>query len=86
MPVPLVYQSGDEIRNGDHVLLHGEPGEVEFVLDGDTNPEGWPEHERGVMIVEPKFFGRLFLAETDIGDYEDLVFVSRRADPQAISK
>ncbi len=81
MPIPLVYRSGDEIRKGDRVLLHGEPGEVEFVLDGETNPDDWSacEYGRGIMIVEPKAFGRLFLAERDIADYEDLVFVSRSA-------
>jgi len=38
------------------------------------------------MVVEPKIFGRLFLAEKDIVVYEDLVLVSRRVDPQAFSK
>ena len=76
---PLVYPSGSEIRKGDRVLLHGEPGEVEFVLDGENNPEDWPaqDYGRGVMIVEPKVFGRLFLREADIGEYQDLVFVAR---------
>jgi hypothetical protein len=79
MPIPLVYRSRDEIRRGDRVLLHGELGEVELVLDGDTNPEDWParEYGRGIMIVEPKVFGRLFLTEKDIAGYEDLLFVSR---------
>jgi len=27
------YQSGEEIRKGDKVLFHGEPGEIEFVVD-----------------------------------------------------
>ena len=88
MPIPLVYQTGEEIRKGDRVLLHDEPGEVEFVLDGDTNPKNWPapENGRGIMVVEPKIFRRLFLAEKDIVVYEDLVLVSRRVDPQAFSK
>jgi len=61
------------------VLLHREPGEVEFVLDGENNPEDWParDYGRGVMIVEPKVLGRLFLPETDIHGYEALEFVSR---------
>jgi hypothetical protein len=76
---PLLYRSGVEIRKGDRILLHGEPGEVEFVLDGETNPEDWPaeKYGRGVMIAEPKRFGRLFLAERDLADFEDLTFVSR---------
>jgi len=79
-----VYRSGGEIRKGDRVLLHGEPGHVELVLDGETNPRDWPtkEYRRGIMIAEPKAFGRLFLAESDLADYEDLVFVSRSTSPQ----
>jgi hypothetical protein len=86
MPIPPVYQSGEEIRKRDRILLHDEPGEVEFVLDGETNPEDWPASEfgRGVMIVEPKILGRLFLTENDLGDYEDLVFVSRSVDREAV--
>jgi hypothetical protein len=82
MLIPMVYRSGEEIRSGDRVLLHGEPGEIQFVHDGETNPEGSPagELERGVMIAEPTVFGILFLAEKEIPDYEDLVFVSRSVD------
>jgi hypothetical protein len=88
MPIPLVYQSGEEIRQGDRVLLHDEPGEVEFVLDGETNPEDWPAHRygRGIMIAEPKIFGHLFVAEEQIGNYEDLIFVSRSIYPHENSK
>jgi len=31
----------------------------------------------GIMVVEPKVFGYLFLLETEIPDYEDIEFVSR---------
>jgi len=31
--VPFRYQTGDEIRKGDRVLFHGEPGGIEFVAD-----------------------------------------------------
>jgi hypothetical protein len=67
MAISLLYQSGDEVRKGDRVLLHGKPGEVEFVLDGDDNVEGWPQQQfgRGIMIAE--------------ADCEDLIFVSRCA-------
>ena len=86
MPIPMVYQSGEEIRKGDHVLLHNEPGEIDFVLDGETNPEEWPAHEygRGIMIIEPKVFGYLFVPEDQIGNYEDLSFVSRSMYSQEI--
>jgi hypothetical protein len=71
------YQSGEEIRKGDRVLLHGEPGEIEFVADAATDPEDWyvTEHGGGVMILEPKMFGRLFVSDTQ--DYEDLELVGR---------
>jgi hypothetical protein len=76
----LKYESGDEIRTGDRVSFHGEPGEIEFVVDGLT---GDPAHDwyvkefgSGVMVVEPKVVGRAFLSDTE--GAEDLVLVSRR--------
>lgn len=73
------YQSGEEIRKGDKVLFHGEPGEIEFVVDklvGDPAMD-WHMKEQGpgVMILEPKAFGRAYIR--DIENAEDLVFVSR---------
>jgi hypothetical protein len=78
--MPFKYQSGEEIRAGDRVLLHGEPGEVELVADPAdplSDPHDWyiETHGGGVLIVEPKVFGRLFLTDTENG--EDLVFVAR---------
>jgi hypothetical protein len=72
----------------DRILLHDEPGEVEFVLDGETNLQDWPAQEcgRGIMIVEPKMFGYLFVAEDQIGSIEDLIFVSRSIDAKETSK
>ena len=67
--MPFFYQSGEQIQQGDRVCLHGEPGEVEFV----------DEQGGGVMIAEPKVFGRLFIA-APVSDYEDLEFVSRGAE------
>jgi hypothetical protein len=67
--VPYFYQSGEQIKPGDRVRLHGEPGEVEFVAAPD-------EHGGGVTIVEPKVFGRLFIP-APVSQYEDLEFVSR---------
>jgi hypothetical protein len=76
---PLLYRTGEEIKEGDRVLLHGEAGEIDLVLDGGNNPEAWParKYGPGIMISEPKAFGILFLAEGDIATYEDLEFVSR---------
>lgn len=75
--VAFVYHSGDEIRKGDRILLHGEPGEIEFVADPAIDPEDSfvTEHGGGVMILEPKVFGRLFVSDTQ--NYEDLDLVSR---------
>ena len=77
--MPFMYQSGQEIKKGDRVIFHGEPGEIEFVADklvGDPAAD-WYVRELGggVMIVEPKFFGHVFLRDTD--EAEDLIFVSR---------
>jgi hypothetical protein len=78
--VPLTYVTGEEIKKGDQVLLHGEPGEIELVADPMVpDPEtDWyvREYGRGVMILEPKYFGRTFLPEPQT--VEDLEFVARR--------
>jgi hypothetical protein len=73
------YRSGEEIRKGDKVLFHGEPAEIEFVayrLTGDPIGD-WHvrEHGPGVMVLEPKHFGRAFLRNTE--NAEDLIFLSR---------
>ena len=73
------YQSGEEIRKGDKILFHGEPGEIEFVVDKIVgNPEvDWHMREQGpgVMVLEPKRFGRAYIRDTE--STEDLQFVSR---------
>jgi hypothetical protein len=75
----MKYQSGDEIRKNDNVLFHGEPGEIEFVLEepvGDPSVDWLFESQGpGVMILEPKHFGRVYLR--DAATAEDLVLVSR---------
>ena len=64
---------------GDHVIFHGEPGEIEFVVDklvGDPELDWYvKEFGGGVMVIEPKVFGKVFLHETE--DAEDLVLVRR---------
>jgi hypothetical protein len=78
----FTYQSGEEIKKGDRVLFHGEPGEIEFVADvliGDPAMDWYvKEHGGGVMVIEPQYFGQAFLTETQTED--DLVFVSRAED------
>jgi len=82
--VPYYYQSGEEIKPGDRVFLHGEPSQIDFIADPAdpaTNPEDWyvTECGGGVMVLEPRCFGRLFLHDPSDFDYEDLEFVSRSA-------
>jgi hypothetical protein len=79
-PVPFFYQSGEQIELGDRVRLHGEPGEVEMVADPVRDPNDWfvKEYGGGVMIAEPKVFGRLFI-HAPVSYYDGLEFVSRKA-------
>jgi hypothetical protein len=78
----MKYQTGDEIQKGDRVLFHGEPGEIEFIVDAlSADPAmDWymKEHGPGVMVLEPKIFGRAFIRDTE--NAEDLVLVSRTHD------
>jgi hypothetical protein len=59
----LKYRSGETIRRGDIVRYHGDSGHVEFVvneLSGDSAMDGhFREHGPGVMVSEPKRFGRV---------------------------
>jgi hypothetical protein len=78
----MKYQSGDEIHKGDEVLLHGEPGRIEFVADklvGDPDIDwNFKTNGPGVMVLEPKAFGRAYIHDTE--NAEDLVLVRRRAE------
>ena len=79
----MKYQSGDDIKKGDRVLFNGAPGEVEFIADklvGDAAMDWYfKELGPGVMILEPKRFGRVFLHDTE--NAEDLVLVARSQQP-----
>ena len=74
----MKYRSGEEIRKGDRVLYHAEPGEVEFVVEkfvgGPAMDWHMNEEGPGVMVFEPKFFGRVCISDTE--NDEDLEFVS----------
>jgi len=77
----LTYKSGEDVRSGDRVLVHGEPGEVELVADSLNDDlstaDTWyvTEFGGGVMIREPKVFGRIFLSKPETEDH--LEFVAR---------
>lgn len=76
----LKYQSGEEIRKGDRVLFHRAPAEIEFVASDPNDPElSWyvKESGGGVMIREPHDPNPTFIPASQLGDYEDLEFVSR---------
>jgi hypothetical protein len=79
--MPFFYSSGEEIISGDRVLIHGEAGDIEFIADPTENPDDWyvKEHGGGIMVLELKVFGRIFISapETD----EHLTFVSRQSEP-----
>ena len=74
----LRYRSGEEIRRGDHVEYHAERGSIDFVVDASGDSEfDWYRKEfgSGVMVLEPKVFGSIFVSNTE--NDEDLVFVAR---------
>jgi hypothetical protein len=76
----LCYKSGEEVRKGDRVLFHGEPGEIEFVatmLGSDETDWYVNEFGGGVMILETKFFGRAFIPADQLAEAEGLEFCSR---------
>ena len=79
----LKYITGEQIRKGDRVLFHGEPGEIELVAEPTIagSEADWyvQEYCGGVTVLElqPKHFGRFFLPEPQTTD--DLEFVARQA-------
>ena len=80
----LKYRSGEEIKKGDRVLFHGEPGEVEFVVDRSNEDAelDWylREFGGGAMIREPKHVGYVFIPAESLPETEDLEFLSRVGD------
>jgi hypothetical protein len=75
----LRYQTGEEIHPGDRVTYGGNAGMVELVVEALT---GKPEEDwlfetngAGIMVAEPKVFGRVYLHEPH--DEGDLLFVAR---------
>ncbi|HEV3114850.1 MAG TPA: hypothetical protein VGY99_30560 [Candidatus Binataceae bacterium] len=77
----FTYRSGDEIRAGDHIAYHTEPGTVEFVVtakSGDAAMDWYAEqYPGGGFMITAKDFGNVFLTEKDID--EDLELVRRAA-------
>jgi hypothetical protein len=75
----FTYQSGDEVRAGDRILYHGQPGEVEFVVatkSGDPALDWYlDQYPGGGFMITAVEFGSVFLTADNIDD--DLQFVSR---------
>jgi hypothetical protein len=73
------YQSGEEIRPGDHILWAGKTGTVSFVLGMPgvppdfASPQDWLGTTEGFML-EVDGAGLVFQGESD----EDLDFIGRR--------
>ena len=79
----LWYRSGEEIQNGDRVLFHRNPAQVEFVANDPADPDhAWYVHEfgGGVMIDDPAVSGRTFIEANQLLECGDLEFVSRSTD------
>ena len=74
------YRSDIEIKKGDRVLFHGEPGEIELVAisQGDEETDWYvEEYGGGVIVIEPKFFGRAFIPADQLDETYQLEFVGR---------
>ena len=78
----LKYQSGGDIMLGDRVLFHGEPGQIDLMVEpSSTDPEHhWyiQEFGGGVGVIESKHFGRVFICAEQLPTTEDLEFVARK--------
>lgn len=75
----LMYRSGEEVRRGDCVKFHGNPGKVQFIV---TELTGGPsmdwyldEFPGGGFMIAAEGFGNVFVGPEDIDD--DLEFVLR---------
>lgn len=81
----FVHASGEEVRRGDRITYHDEPGEVEFLVTektGDAAMDWYLEDTpEGGFMITAKTFGSVFL--TDSESDEDLVFVGRASESPA---
>ena len=73
----LKYRSGEEIRKGDRVLLHGKPAEVELVAFDPNEPEhAWHVQEfgGGITILDPVVSGRVLKTRVERRGYRRISF------------
>jgi hypothetical protein len=76
----LKYRSGEEIQKGDYVRFHRNAARIELVASDPNEPEqAWyvKKFGGGVLISDPTVSGRTFISKEDVGEYQDLEFVSR---------
>jgi hypothetical protein len=75
----LAYRSGEEIRSGDQITYHDEPGKIEFLVAGKVGDPAmdWyaEQFPGGGFMIAARNFGNVFLTESGID--EDLKFVAR---------
>ena len=75
----LCYSTGEEIKSGDEVLVHGEHGIVDFVIGSETGDPSKDfilrEHPQGGVMINASSFGAMFLSAGSVE--ERLQFVSR---------
>ena len=75
----FTYRSGEDVRPGDRVLVHGEPGEVELIADplntSLSDADRWyvAEFGGGVMIRNPKALGRVFYSSPETEDHVEFI-------------
>jgi hypothetical protein len=69
---PFIYTTGEDIRKGDRITYHGEPGEVEFVvtgLVGDSEMDWYAQQfPGGGIMVTASRFGNVFVGVDDIDE------------------
>jgi hypothetical protein len=85
MASALKYRTGEEVREGDKVLYHGNAAHVELVASDPANPEAsWylEEFGGGVLISDPLASGRTFIRTSELSEYEDLILVARASESQ----
>lgn len=74
----LTYKSGEEIKSGDHITYHGEPGKVEFIVTEKVgNPAiNWyiDQFQQGGFMIVANNFGNVFVTN---GANNDLEYLSR---------
>jgi hypothetical protein len=74
----MQYHSGELVQRGDRVRLHGEDGQIDFIVDRETGDQQNDWYLRtsgpGVMILSGAF-GSVYLR--DPHEKARLVFVSR---------